>query len=83
MSSLEFSEWIEFYKHEPFGRDANFQGFALIAAMIYNVNRGKNDKALKVEDFMPKEPAPPQTTDQMLQFARMLTIGLGGTVKDE
>ena len=83
MSSLEFSEWIEFYKLEPFGRDADFQGHAQTVAMIYNRTRGKDDKPLKVEDFMPREPDPPQTNDQMLQFAHMLTIGLGGTIEDK
>ena len=83
MSSLEFSEWIEFYKLEPFGRDADFQGHAQTAAMIYNVNRGKDDKPLKVADLMPQEPKAPQTANQMLQFARMLTIGMGGKVKGE
>jgi hypothetical protein len=80
MSSAEFSEWLEFYKIEPFGRDADFQGHAQTAAMIYNVNRGKDDKALTVDDLMPKEPPPPQTVSQMKQFAEMYTIALGGTI---
>jgi len=83
MSSLEFSEWVEFYKLEPFGRDADFQGHAQTAAMIYNVNRGKDDKPLKVEDLMPKEPAPPQTVSQMKQFAEMMTIALGGVIEEK
>lgn len=82
MSSAEFSEWIEFYKLEPFGRDAEFEGHAQTAAMIYNVNRGKDDEPIKVSDLMPKEPTPPQpqTVNQMKQVAQMITIGLGGKV---
>jgi hypothetical protein len=80
MSSAEFSEWAAFYTLEPFGRDADFQGHAQTAAMIYNVNRGKNDKPLKVEDLMPKGKAPPQSNEQMLQFASMMTLGMGGTI---
>ena len=83
MSSVEFSEWVEFYKLEPFGREAEFQGHAQTAAMIYNVNRGKDDKPLKVEDLMPKAPEPPQTVDQMKQFASMMTIALGGEVRNQ
>jgi hypothetical protein len=81
MSSAEFSEWIAFYELEPFGRQADFQGHAQTAAMIYNVHRGEKDKPIKVEDLMPKEPKPPQTASQMKQFAEMMTIGLGGTIK--
>lgn len=84
MSSAEFSEWIEFYKLEPFGRDADFQGHAQTAAMIYNVNRGKDAKPLKVEDLMPKESTPPkpQTPAQMMQFASMLSAaGLGEIIE--
>jgi hypothetical protein len=81
MSSAEFTEWAAFYSLEPFGRQADFQGHAQTAAMIYNVNRGKNDKPLKVEELMPQEPKEPQTTDQMLQFAKMITIGMGGEAK--
>lgn len=74
---------MAFYELEPFGREADFQGHAQTAAMIYNVNRGKNDKPAKVEDFMPREPDPPQTTNQMLQFARMLTVAMGGTIEEK
>ena len=81
MSSAEFSEWVEFYKLEPFGRDADFQGHAQTAAMVYNVNRGKDDKPLTVAELMPKEPEPPQTANQMRQFAEMMTIALGGTIE--
>jgi hypothetical protein len=83
MSSAEFSEWIEFYKIEPFGRLADFQGHAQTAAMIYNTHRGEDAKPATVEDFMPKEPEAPQTTDQMLQFAQMMTLALGGTIEDQ
>lgn len=82
MSSTEFSEWVEFYKLEPFGRDADFQGHAQTAAMIYNVNRGKDDKPIKVEDLMPQEPKP-QSVSEMVQFAEMMTIALGGTIEGE
>jgi hypothetical protein len=77
MSSAEFSEWIEFYKIEPFGRDADFQGHAQTAAMIHNRSLGKNEKALKVEDLMPRIQEP-QTTDQMIDFARMMTAAMSG-----
>ena len=70
--------WIEFYKLEPFGRDADFQGHAQTAAMIYNTHRGEGTDPLETKDFMPKKPEPPQTVHQMKQFASGLAaIGLG------
>jgi hypothetical protein len=79
MSSSEFSEWLAFAELEPFGWQAEFMGHAQTAATIANVNRGKDDKPYKVTDFMPKEPEV-QTPSQMLQFARMMTVALGGTI---
>jgi hypothetical protein len=80
MSSAEFSEWMVFYELEPFGRNADFQGHALTAAMVQWRSLQKNEKPLKIEELMPKEPTPPQSPDQMKQIARALTIALGGKV---
>jgi hypothetical protein len=85
MSSAEFSEWIEFYKLEPFGRDAEYEGHALTAAMVQWRSLGKDEKPVKVEDLMPKEPTPakPQTSAQMKQFASMMAIAGMGTIEDK
>jgi hypothetical protein len=63
---------------EPFGSDADNLGHAITASTIANVNRGKNDKPYKVEDFMPKFEKENQSQDQMLQVASMYTELLGG-----
>jgi hypothetical protein len=63
---------------EPFGSDADNLGHAITASTIANVNRGKNDKPYKVEDFMPKFEKENKSTDQMIQVAEMFTAGLGG-----
>lgn len=78
MSSREFSEWMAFFGLEPFGFEAEFLGHAQTAATIANVNRGKG-KAMKVQDFMPKEQET-QTPEQMIQFAAMFTAAAGGTI---
>jgi hypothetical protein len=82
ISSAEFSEWIEFYKLEPFGSDADFEGHAMVATMVHNrtIQDPKKEKPLKVSDLMRKDPDPPQSASQMLQMARMLTIAHGGEV---
>ena len=51
----------------------------LICAVIANSNRGKG-KALKPEDFMPKEKKR-QTINEMKRFLENLTVAFGGEVK--
>ena len=72
-------EWIAFDKLEPFAWDVQFVGNAITAATVANVNRGKGKKAAKPGDFMPKL-SKPQTLEQQIQFAQMMTLALGGTV---
>lgn len=48
---------MAFAQLEPFGFHANWQPFALLAAIIANSTRAKkSQRAFKMEDFMPKEP---------------------------
>ena len=56
---------------------------AQIPCQIYNVNRGKDDPAGKIEDFMVRETKVPrkQTLAEMMQVARMITAALGGEIK--
>ena len=79
ISSREIAEWMAFSQLEPFGSEAGYIGHAITAVTIANTHLGKGQKAKDVEDFMPKfGPKKEQTVDEMLQFAQMLTIGLGG-----
>jgi hypothetical protein len=78
VSSLELSEWMAFNMLEPFGADADYLGHAITASTIANVNRGKNQKAYKAEDFMPKFEKAEQTPNQMIQTAAMYTAAFGG-----
>jgi len=79
ISSRELTEWMAFSQLEPFGAEAGYVGHAITASTVANVNRGKGQKAYDVQDFMPtmgkKEP---QTVAEMIQFAEMYTIALGG-----
>lgn len=51
------TEWQAFYNLEPFGYEANFQGHALVASILAEVNRNpKNRKdPYTAAEFMPKE----------------------------
>lgn len=54
MDSREFTEWIGYDRYDPIGSERMDLGFAVVAAMIYNVNRGKNDPQKSPNDFLPE-----------------------------
>lgn len=88
MSSVELTEWMAFYMLEPWGTEMELMGHAITASTIYNMNRGKRKKALGYKDFMPEfgKVKKEQTVDDMIQFAEMMTVAMGGQdlrVKDE
>jgi len=78
ISSRELTGWIAFSQLEPFGSEMESLGHAITASTVANVNRGKGQKPYKVEEFMPKFENEPQSVDQMVQIAAMMTAGLGG-----
>jgi len=60
ISSRELTEWMAFYRLEPWGAEVDDQRAALVAATVANTWRAKGPPA-KVEDFMPRrEPQPVQ-----------------------
>jgi len=64
---------MAYFSIEPFGEHAAYWRAGLIAATIANVNRGKRQRALKPEDFMPPEPKPKreaQTPEEMALVLR-------------
>jgi hypothetical protein len=71
-------EWMAYYSLEPFGQDAAYIGHAITASTIANTNRGKGSRPFKVEDFMPKFRQKPQTIDEQISFAAMITASMGG-----
>jgi hypothetical protein len=55
MGSAELSDWMDYYKIEPWGTWRDNWHAAQTAALIYNVNRGKQ-KAVSTSDFMFVDP---------------------------
>lgn len=78
MSSAEISGWMAFAQVEPFGVEIDLYGHAITASTIANVNRGKDQKAYKPDDFMPKFQQGEQGVNQQLQIAEAYTAALGG-----
>lgn len=53
VSSAELSEWIEYYRLEPFGEERADLRAGIVASTIANCHVGKRGKAFKPSDFMP------------------------------
>lgn len=58
MSARTFTEWQAYCTVEPFGPPAEFFRAGIVAAMLANVHRKKNQKPFTPEDFMPKSLQP-------------------------
>jgi len=69
---------MAFSQVEPFGGDTQYIGHAITAQTVANRHRQKNEKAHKVDEFMPKFEKKEQTVEQMVQIAQMYTIANGG-----
>ena len=54
ISIHEFQEAMILEEIEPFGERAAFIRTGMLCSVIANVNRGKNDRVLKPEDFIPR-----------------------------
>jgi len=52
MSSTEFSDWVEFWRREPWGPIRDNMHAGVIASTIANRMRGRNAKATTMQDFM-------------------------------
>lgn len=52
ISSAELTEWVEFFRLEPWGPEVEGWQAGMIASTIANVNRGKGVKPFKPADFM-------------------------------
>ncbi len=55
-----------------------------IVAMLYNINRGKDVKAISWKDVYPDEirVKHEQTVDEMQEIAKAITKALGGTISE-
>jgi len=53
MTSLEFSEWLAYAQLEPFGEERGDLRAAIVASVMANRWRGKNERPTTPMDFMP------------------------------
>ena len=90
MSSREFAEWLAFAGLEPLGDARGDLQAAIIAATVANMLRGKDSKAVGIEDMLPRfdeaeeadeEPDPAETQAAMarqLAAVEAWNTALGG-----
>lgn len=81
VDSAELTEWIAYEQITgPLGSTRDDIHAGIIAATIYNANRGKNQRALKPDSFIPKwDKQKPQTWQDQLAAIREANKALGGT----
>jgi hypothetical protein len=54
VDGVEFLEWLEYWRQEPWGEERADHRAGVISAVIANVNRGKNSPMFRPADFMPR-----------------------------
>lgn len=76
MSSQEFTDWVAYFRLEPwYAPEADYWG-SLFCAILANCHRGKDGKKWKPEELLPSflhpEPDPSLTRDKFILWAKML-----------
>lgn len=77
ISSKELTEWYAYEMDHPFHSDIDRNGHAVTSQIIANRLRTKNEKAYSLDDFIPKRKKP-QSSEQQISIAQMITMGMGG-----
>lgn len=54
MGARELAEWEVFNEFEPFGEEREDLRMGILASTIANVNRGKSQRAMKPNEFIPE-----------------------------
>lgn len=75
ISSYELSEWMVFYRYEPFDDQRQDLVGGIIASTMANCHRSEKTKAFKPSDFMPYRKKEP------VNQAALLRAQLGHLVK--
>lgn len=81
LSSSELTEWMAYERMTgPLGRRRSDIQAAVIAQMVYEVNRSKKAKRSKLRDFIPDygKQRRQKTPDEILGTLRSITKSFGG-----
>lgn len=76
MTSAQLSEWMAFYRLEPWGEERADLRAGIVASTIANSNRGKGQKPFKPQQFMPDfEPETEEQAAARLMARAMAALG--------
>lgn len=80
IDSVEFSDWMAYYRIEPFGERISDVRAGVIAATIANANRGKRQKPFVPADFTPwiKPPREPVLFKDPKDQAKFVALAVFG-----
>lgn len=81
LTAKQLREWEVYYNKEPFGQELGFYQSAIISSVIANVNRGKNSRSYKPEDFIPKMYLG-EKKKQSVEEMRKILMAMAGVKKD-
>lgn len=74
VGSKELSEWIAYYRLDPFGQERADMRAAVVASIIANVNRDKKQKPYTMMDFMLNfEPPKQMSTKEIREVLGRMT----------
>ena len=75
LTSGELTDWLAYYSIEPWGEERADLRSAIIAAIMSNRWRGKNERPRKIEEFMPFTIQPEKSETAMLQIVKEAISG--------
>ena len=84
MDSDELTDWMAFARIEPLDGYRADINFASLQSLLGNCNRGSNQKAFTIEDFLPdyfRENKPEQTSEDMEKSLIAWVKAAGGEIK--
>lgn len=82
VSSAELTEWMAFYRLEPWGSEADDWRAGMVASVVANVNRDtkQHRRAYQPADFMPRrgraQAKPEQSPEEQLRIIQMWQAAL-------
>lgn len=86
LTAKQFRGWEHFHELSPFGDYRADLRIATVTQMLYNINRGKGEKARPLEDFLLKfdgAKKKEKTWQEMAQTARLIAMMYNAAGKND
>lgn len=78
VSSEELTDWMAYYRLEPFGEERADLRAGIIAAVMANAMSGKSSRKFTADEFMPKfGPKPEPTPDELRTKLMAMAVAAG------